>query len=118
MDLEVLRNYCLKKKGVTQYFPFDDETLVFRVGTKMFALTNINKTPITANLKCEPSMADALRRDYDGIKPGYHMNKLHWNTVDLSGSIAEEMIYWMIDTSYELVFKGLKKSEQEKIILL
>lgn len=112
MDLEALRKYCLGKKGVKETFPFDDETLVFKVGSKMFALTNIKAPKLKVNLKCDPILALDLRRDYDSVKPGYHMNKEHWNTVEIDGSLEDEKIKWMIDHSYVLVFKGLKKSEK------
>ena len=115
LSLEAFKNYCLSKKGVTEYFPFDDETLVFKVSSKMFALTNINKPILEVNLKCEPFMAEDLRRDFDAIKPGYHMNKKHWNTIILDGSISDEKILFLIDLSYELVYKGLKKSEKEAL---
>lgn len=115
MDLQSIKEYCLNKKGVTECFPFDDETLVFKVGSKMFALTNINKEALYVNLKCDPIMAEDLRRDYDAIKPGYHMNKRHWNSVYLDNTIPDENIYLLIDISYDLVYKGLKKSEKETI---
>jgi len=115
LSLETLKNYCLAKLGVTDCFPFDDETLVFKVSNKMFALTNINKPILEVNLKCEPFMAEDLRRNFDAIKPGYHMNKKHWNTIVLDGSIPDEQIFFLIDLSYELVYKGLKKSEKEML---
>lgn len=116
MKLKSLRDYCLNKTGVYETFPFDEETLVFKVGSKMFALTNIKTDKLFVNLKCDPDMADGLRRDYTFIKPGYHMNKRHWNTVELSEASDEEFICWMIDNSYDLVFKSLKKNEKEEIL--
>lgn len=115
MDFNVLRSYCLKKKGVMEDFPFDTETLVFKVGSRMFALTNMNKLPLEVNLKCDPSLAVELRNESAAIKPGYHMNKKHWNTVVIDGSLDEGKIFWMIDMSYNLVLNSLKKSEREKI---
>lgn len=115
MDLEMLRKYCLKKKGVTENFPFDEETLVFKVGSKMFALTNIKSPSLSVSLKCDPFMAQDLRRDYTCIKPGYHLNKEHWNTVEIDGTLEDEKIIYLIDHSYNLVFKGLKKSEKADI---
>jgi predicted DNA-binding protein (MmcQ/YjbR family) len=115
LSLETFKNYCLSKNGVTEYFPFDDETLVFKVGPKMFALTNINKPILEVNLKCEPFMAEDLRRDFDAIRPGYHMNKKHWNTIVLDGSIPEEQIFFLVDLSYELVYKKLTKNEKEAL---
>ncbi len=113
LSLETFKKYCLSKNGVTECFPFDDETLVFKVGSKMFALTNINKPILEINLKCEPFMSQDLRRDFDAIKPGYHMNKKHWNTIILDGSISDDKILFLVDLSFELVYSGLKKSEKE-----
>ncbi len=115
MDFNVLRNYCLGKKGAVEYFPFDAETLVFKVGSKMFALTNMNKSPLKINLKCDPFLSDELRKEFTAVKPGYHMNKKHWNTVVIDGTLEEGKIFWMIDMSYELVFNSLKKAEREQI---
>lgn len=112
MDLQEFRNYCLSKKGVAETFPFDDETLVLKVGSKMFALTNIKKPNLEINLKCDPLMAIDLRREYSSIKPGYHMNKAHWNTIAVDGTVPEDKILFLIDLSYDLVYKGLKKSEK------
>lgn len=116
MDLQELKNYCLNKKGVYEDFPFDDETLVLKVGSKMFALTNINEKDLKVNLKCDPIMSQDLRREFNAIKPGYHMNKIHWNTVEIDGSIDDKTIKMLIDISYDLVFKGLKKREREEIL--
>lgn len=115
LSLKEFKNYCISKKGVTEYFPFDDETLVFKVGSKMFALTNINKLILEVNLKCDPFMSEDLRRDFPAITPGYHMNKKHWNTIILDGSITDEKIFFLVDLSYELVYKKLKKSEKKEL---
>ncbi|MFC1848710.1 MmcQ/YjbR family DNA-binding protein [candidate division CSSED10-310 bacterium] len=115
MDLEAFRQFCSQKKGVMECFPFDFETLVMKVGSKMFALTAINVRPLRINLKCDPFIAEELRAEFAAVQPGYHMNKRHWNTVTVDGSIPKEKILWMIDHSYDLVFKGLKKSEREEI---
>ncbi|KZL92374.1 hypothetical protein CLMAG_21830 [Clostridium magnum DSM 2767] len=115
INLQQLKNYCLSKKGVCADFPFDDETLVFKVGSKMFALTNIKDKELKVNLKCDPMMLQDLRREYEAIKPGYHMNKTHWNTVELDGSLEDKIVEMLIDISYDLVFKGLKKKEREEI---
>lgn len=112
MDLKEFKDYCLNKKGVTEAFPFDDETLVLKVGSRMFALTNINKPILEINLKCDPFMALDLREEYTCIKPGYHMNKKHWNTITIDGTIPKDKLIFLIDLSYDLAFKGLKKSEQ------
>jgi predicted DNA-binding protein (MmcQ/YjbR family) len=116
MDLKHLREYCLKKKGTSEDFPFDDKALVFKVGPKMFALTNINKKPLCVNLKCDPMLAVQFRQEFKSVEPGYHMNKTHWNTIYLDGSIPDEKIKWMIDHSYELVFNGLKKADRESLL--
>lgn len=115
IDLQQLKKYCLSKKGVSEDFPFDDETLVFKVGSKMFALTNIKEKQLKINLKCDPMMAQDLRQEYEAIKPGYHMNKIHWNTVEIDGTIDDNIIEMLIDISYDLVFKGLRKKEREEI---
>jgi predicted DNA-binding protein (MmcQ/YjbR family) len=115
LSLETFKNYCLCKNGVTECFPFDGETLVFKVGSKMFALTNVNKFILEVNLKCDPFMAEDLRRNFDAIKQGFHMNKTHWNTVILDDSISDEKIFFLVDLSYDLVYKKLKRSEKEAI---
>ncbi|KAF2956331.1 MmcQ/YjbR family DNA-binding protein [Marinitoga sp. 38H-ov] len=115
MDLENLKEYCLNKKGVWIDFPFDEENMVFKVGSKMFALTNINSERFWVNLKCDPFLSEKLREEYKGIIPGYHMNKKHWNTVYINEDVPDEKIKWLIDISYDLVFKSLKKSEKDEI---
>ena len=93
--------------------PFGDDALVIKVVNKMFALIKVgNETP-SVNLKCDPALAIELRRKYSAITPGYHMNKQHWNTVKLDGSLPEDQILQMADHSYDLVVKGLKKSDRE-----
>ncbi len=113
MDIETFRDYCLSKKGVTEGFPFDDVTLVFKVMNKMFALTGLNHQPSTANLKCDPERAIELREEYPDIQPGYHMSKKHWNTVTLEGELSDEMIIELTDHSYDLVVAKLKKADKE-----
>ncbi|MCP4135747.1 MAG: MmcQ/YjbR family DNA-binding protein [bacterium] len=115
MDLEAFKDYCLKKKGTWVDFPFDEKTLVMKVGSKMFALTDINSTPLWVNLKCDPFLALDLRDKYEAITPGYHMSKQHWNTVKIDGSIPQDEVNALIDHSYDLVYKRLKKSEKELI---
>ena len=102
MDIVFFRDYCLSKKGVTEEFPFDEQTLVFKVMGKMFALTNVDSF-VSINLKCEPEKAIELREQYDFVKPGYHMNKKHWNTIILDGTIPSSLILELIDHSYDLV---------------
>ena len=109
MDHEVLRDYCLKKKGVTEEFPFDSDTLVYKLMGKIFLLTGLQEKPLTMNLKCDPELAVKLREKYPAVTPGYHMNKKHWNTVQDDGSIGQKELYKMIDHSYELVAAALSK---------
>ncbi|MBI3586021.1 MAG: MmcQ/YjbR family DNA-binding protein [Ignavibacteriales bacterium] len=117
MNLEAIREYCLKKKGkITEGLPFGEDVLVFKVNGKVFLLTRLNVHPLQMNLKCDPELAIELRERYEAVKPGYHMNKTHWNTVVLDGSLPSKEIFKMIDHSYEQVVKGLKKSEREKLI--
>lgn len=109
MDIEELRDYCLSKPDSTEDFPFDEETIVFRVFNKIYCLCDIYSKPLRLNLKCDPVWALELREQYNAIIPGYHMNKKHWNTVMLDGSITRELTIWMVDHSYELVFNSLPK---------
>jgi predicted DNA-binding protein (MmcQ/YjbR family) len=102
MDIESLRDYCLSKKDVTEGLPFGDDTLVFKRNGKIFALVNLEGDP-SINLKCEPSFALELRERYPSVIPGYHMNKTHWNTVLLDGSIPDRVVFGWIDHSYERV---------------
>ncbi|GAB4286414.1 MAG: MmcQ/YjbR family DNA-binding protein [Ignavibacteriaceae bacterium] len=115
MDIDRIRKYCLSKKGVTEEFPFDENTLVYKVMGKMFLLASLEKTPLTVNLKCDPALAAELREKYESVLPGYHMNKKHWNTIILDGSVRPDELFAWIDHSFELVVKGLKKSLQAKI---
>ncbi len=112
MEFNTLKKYLLSKSGAVEGFPFDAVTLVIKVSGKMFALVGINDDPLRLNLKCDPGKAEILREIYPAILPGYHMNKRHWNTVILDGSIADTEIWSMIDDSYALVVKGLPKARQ------
>ena len=115
MNIESFREYCLRKKGVTESFPFDETTLVFKVSGKMFALTDLENN-FSINLKCEPEKAIELRERHPSVVPGYHMNKRHWNTIRIDGSIEDELIYGWIDDSYDLVVASLSK--KDKAVLL
>lgn len=106
MNIENFREYCLLKTGVTEEFPFDENTLVFKVKGKMFALTNLDGE-WSLSLKCDPEKAIELREQYHAIRPGYHMNKTHWNTVLMDGSLNEKLICELIDHSYALVVNKL-----------
>jgi predicted DNA-binding protein (MmcQ/YjbR family) len=102
MNIESLREYCLSKPDVTEGFPFGESTLVFKVKGKIFALANLDGD-LSVNLKCEPAYALELREKYSSVIPGYHMNKKHWNTVLLDGSVPDSEIFSWIDHSYSLV---------------
>jgi predicted DNA-binding protein (MmcQ/YjbR family) len=110
-----IRRHCCAKKGVTEDFPFDASTLVFRVGPRIFLLTDIDADTLSVNLKCDPFLSLELRRRYRQVTPGYHMNKKHWNTVLLDGGIPDGEVYMLMDHSYELVVKGLKRRERERL---
>jgi predicted DNA-binding protein (MmcQ/YjbR family) len=118
MNLETFYEYCLSKKGVTEHFPFDQDTLVFKVGGKMFALSSLQqweKAQPSVNLKCNPDYALELRALYDGIKPGFHMSKVHWNTIEINCDVPYKLVKELIDHSYILVFKSLTKIVQSEI---
>ena len=116
MTLDIYYNYCLSKKGATEHFPFDQDTLVFKVMGKIFALTGLDRPEATANLKCDPEYALELREEYDGkIVPGYHMNKKHWNTVELESALPEKLIRSLIDHSYDLVVNSLTRKLQNEL---
>lgn len=102
MNIEILREYCISKRNVTESFPFGDDTLVFKTGGRIFALVNL-EGELTINLKCDPVLAIELRERYPSVTPGYHMNKKHWNTVQIDGSVPDKVLYSWIDHSYELV---------------
>ncbi len=114
MNIEELRNYCVKKNHVEECFPFDDETLVFKVMNKIFCLVNLTP-PHSANLKCDPLKAIEMREKYEEITPGYHMNKKHWNTIELGGSLRKSLLKELIDDSYNLVLASVPKKFKEKI---
>ena len=115
MNIEVIRSYCLKKRGVTEEFPFNEETLVYKVMGKMFVLIPLEKIPLQINLKCDPEIIEELRERYSSVQPGYHMNKKYWNTIFVDGSLRDELILEWIDNSYDLVVVGLKKADKEKL---
>lgn len=112
MELEELRRYLLARPGAEETFPFDPVTLVAKVGGKIFALFSLDETPLRLNLKCIPEQAEVLRELYPAVLPGYHMNKRHWNTVVLDGSLPEEDIRGMIDESYRLVVQKLPRARR------
>ena len=114
MNIEILREYCLGKKGVTESFPFDEDTLVFKVMGKMFCLTSLSE-PDSINLKCDPEKAILLREQYPCVLPGYHMNKKLWNTVIMDGTVSKKLLCQWIDDSYDLVVEKLPR--KDKMIL-
>ena len=121
MNLETFYVYCLSKKAVTEHFPFDEDTLVFKVGGKMFALSSLKqweKQEPSVNLKCDPERALELRANYDAINEGYHMSKIHWNTVAINQDVPDAMLKALIDHSYDLIFKSLTKKIQAEIAAL
>jgi len=115
MNIEQFRNYCLYKKYVTESFPFDEVTLVFKVANKMFALSGLEHHPSTVNLKCDPEKAIELRAQYSDVIEGFHMSKKHWNTIIIEGNLSNKLIEELIDHSYNLVVNGLTKKLQKEL---
>lgn len=115
MNIEFFRDYCSKKKGVTEEFPFDSQTLVFKVGGKMFVLTDIDDFS-SINLKCDPVRVPELIEEYPAVQPGYHMNKKYWITVLIDGSLPDKLILGWIDDSYSLVLGNLPERKRISII--
>ena len=116
MNIETLREYCLSKKAVTEDFPFGEDTLVFRVLNKIFLLVSLSSNPLLFNAKCDPDKAIELRDQYDVVQPGYHMNKKHWNTIIMNGSLSNAQLKEMIDDSYNLIVQSLPKKERENLL--
>jgi predicted DNA-binding protein (MmcQ/YjbR family) len=113
MNRDDLRNFCLAQKGATEDFPFGPDTAVYRVMGKMFALTPFpNHEPPQINLKCDPAEAELLRKQYPAVQPGYHMSKKHWNTIHVDGTLADELVFQMVEDSYVLVVKSLPKKDR------
>ncbi|MCB9201762.1 MAG: MmcQ/YjbR family DNA-binding protein [Flavobacteriales bacterium] len=115
MHLDEFRKFCLNLKCTSESFPFDDKILVFRVLNKSFALTNIEEFNLKVNLKCDPEYAIELREKYEEVIPGYHMSKKHWNTVDFTGKLNNELLLSLTQHSYDMVVKGMTKKEREII---
>ncbi|HKR53889.1 MAG TPA: MmcQ/YjbR family DNA-binding protein [Chthoniobacterales bacterium] len=114
MDVVEFRQYCLVKPNTTEGMPFGDTVLVFKVAGKMFALMSLDEVPATANLKCDPELALDLRDRYEQVRPGYHMNKKHWNTVEIDSGIPEAELRRMIDYSYDLVVQSLPRVNRSR----
>jgi predicted DNA-binding protein (MmcQ/YjbR family) len=114
MNVEEVRQICIAKKGVTEGFPFDETTLVLKVGGKMFALLNLDKDP-SVNLKCDPERAIDLRERHAAVLPGYHMNKQHWNTVMLEVGLPDQLVEELIGHSYQLVYESLPRKIRDEV---
>jgi predicted DNA-binding protein (MmcQ/YjbR family) len=115
MNAGELRAHCLSFTGAEETFPFGPETSVFKVAGKMFALSQLDQVPLRVSLKCEPGLAEQLRETHAAVLPGYHLNKRHWNTVILDGSLADQLTKDMIEDSYDLVVSGLPRARQETL---
>lgn len=120
MDIEQIRDYCLSKKGTTEDFPFDEDTLVFKVLGKMFALVGLKRWEsgeAAINLKADPEYSEALRAEHHSIRPGYHMSKKHWNTLYIhEGELQSKLIKVLIDHSYDMVVKGMTKKMKDTLL--
>lgn len=114
MHIEGLRDYCISLPAVTEDFPFDNDTLVFKVAGKMFALTSLS-SPVSVNLKCDPEKALEYRAMYNAVNPGYHMSKIHWNTVQFNEDVDDNLLLQMVKDSYKLVVQGLPKKIRETL---
>ena len=112
MHIEQFREFCLNKKGVTESFPFDEDVLVFKVLNKMFALTSLSNENFKVSLKCNPEKALELRETYTSIKPAYHMNKKHWNSVNIDALLDDKLFIELVNHSYQLVVKGMTKKDK------
>ncbi len=115
LSLEAIKEYCLSKPGASAGYPFGEGTLVFKVLDRMFALCSEDVAPLRMNLKCDPDDALALRTQYEAIIPGYHMNKKHWNSLIMDGSLPEGLVFELIDHSYALVVNKMSQAKQRKL---
>ncbi|WEK36929.1 MAG: MmcQ/YjbR family DNA-binding protein [Candidatus Pseudobacter hemicellulosilyticus] len=115
MDIEQLQEYCLSKPGTEETLPFGPDTLVYKVGGKMYLLTSLDSEQFGFNVKCDPDLAEELREQYPCVQPGYHMNKKHWNTVQVDGSVSNKLLKEWIDHSYDLVVKSLPVKLREAL---
>jgi predicted DNA-binding protein (MmcQ/YjbR family) len=115
MTPDQLRRRCLSMPGATEDFPFGEGVSVFKVGGKMFALSRLDGEPLQVSLKCEPELADQLRLTYAAVRPGYHLNKRHWNTITLDGTLEDRTVFDMVEDSYDLVVDGLPKARREAL---
>ena len=116
MNAAALRRACLARAGAVEDFPFGPETSVFKVAGKMFALSALDRVPLAVSAKCEPELAEDLRASHAAIRPGSHLNKRHWNTITLDGSLADALVRDLIEDSYDLVVGGLPKRAREALL--
>lgn len=115
MDIEQLREFCLSKPGTEETLPFGPDTLVYKVGGKVFLLTGLESETVQFNVKCDPDIAQQLREEFSCVLPGYHMNKKHWNTIIVDGSVSAKQLKQWIDDSYQLVLASLSKKQRQAI---
>jgi predicted DNA-binding protein (MmcQ/YjbR family) len=115
MDASELRAWCLRQPGAIEDFPFGPAPSVFKVAGKMFALSMLERTPLEVSVKCEPELAVGLRESHPAIRPGYHLNKRHWNTVTLDGSLPDQFVRDLIEDSYDLVVSALPRRVREQL---
>ena len=115
MDATELRRWCLEQPGAIEDFPFGPETSVFKVSGKMFALSALDRAPLAVSAKCEPELAAQLRHSYPAIRPGYHLNKRHWNTITLDGSVPDQLVRDLVEDSYDLVVSALPKRVRRQL---
>ena len=115
MDMEQLQEYCMAKPGVEETLPFGPDTLVYKVAGKVFLLTGLDASPLQFNVKCDPEKAIELREQYACVQPGYHMNKKHWNTIIVDGSVSDRLLKQWIDHSYELIVNSLPKNARDQL---
>jgi predicted DNA-binding protein (MmcQ/YjbR family) len=115
MDAAGLRAWCLEQPGAVEEFPFGPEHSVFKVAGKMFALSGLERVPLEVSVKCEPELAVALRTSYDAIRPGYHLNKRHWNTITIDGRLEDRIVRDLIEDSYDLVVSALPARVREQL---
>jgi predicted DNA-binding protein (MmcQ/YjbR family) len=115
MTPDALRSWCLSMPEVAEEFPFTEGVSVFKVRGKMFALSRLGSQPLQVSVKCEPELADQLRLTYPAIRPGYHLNKRHWNTITIDGTLDDAMVFDMIEDSYDLVVDGLPAAHRDRL---
>jgi predicted DNA-binding protein (MmcQ/YjbR family) len=110
-----LRRWCLARPGAVQDFPFGETVSVFKVGGRMFALSALERSPLKVSLKCDPELSEGLRATYEAVQPGYHLNKRHWVTVTLDGSLPDATLQELLEDSYDLVVAGLPARTRQRL---